>query len=248
MTGPAAEIVVRNTRNDDFPSIVEICRAVYPWSPPWTPEQLASHLHVFPEGQFVAVDVASGRVLGTAASLIVLWDDYEMSSTWRDFTNHGMFTNHDPQGGRTLYAAEVMVHPSVQGRGVGSRLYAARRELCCRLGLLRIRAGARLRGYHRHSETLSAEEYASRVARGELRDPTVSFQLRRGFRIIAIVSGYLRHDRESLGWAAVIEWLNPDVAKPEDLARCDPKFHCDPLPPRSPSSPPAQPDPPEGGP
>jgi hypothetical protein len=46
---------------------------------------------------------------------------------------------------------------------------------------------------------------------GELSDPTLSFQLRRGFRVLATVSGYLRHDPESLGYAAVIEWLNPEV-------------------------------------
>ena len=78
-----------------------------------------------------------------AASLIVLWDDYDMTSSWRDFTEHGTFRNHDPKG-RTLYGAEVMVHPDEQGRGIGKKLYAARRELVRRMGLLRIRAGARL--------------------------------------------------------------------------------------------------------
>jgi hypothetical protein len=31
-----------------------------------------------------------------------------------------------------------------------------------------------------------------------------------------VVSGYLRHDPESLGHAAVIEWLNPEVATDAD--------------------------------
>ena len=44
-----------------------------------------------------------------------------------------------------LYGAEVMVHPARQGTGVGKCLYEARRALTIRLGLLRIRAGARLR-------------------------------------------------------------------------------------------------------
>ncbi|GEM_PF-1459647 len=42
-----------------------------------------------------------------AASLIVLWNDYDMKASWRDFTDHDMFTNHDPERGRTLYGAEV---------------------------------------------------------------------------------------------------------------------------------------------
>jgi GNAT superfamily N-acetyltransferase len=183
----------------------------YPGVPGWTSELLASHLAVFPEGQLVATEGPGGTVVGMAASLMVLWDDYSITTSWRDFTDHGRFTNHDPVHGRTLYGAEVMVHPGRQGRGIGTRLYAARAALVRRLGLLRIRAGARLRGYHCHMGTLSPEEYVARVVRGELHDPTLSFQLGQGFRVLAVVSGYLRHDPESGGHAAVIEWLNPEV-------------------------------------
>jgi GNAT superfamily N-acetyltransferase len=179
---------------------------------------------VFPEGQLVAVDAFTGQIVGMAASLIVSWNDYDLKSSWRDFTDHGMFTNHDPQNGRTLYGAEIMVHPDCQGQGVGTKIYDARRALVQRLGLRRIRAGARLRGYHSHAGRMGAEEYAVRVAHGELWDPTVSFQLRRGFHILAAVPNYLRHDRESLGYAAVIEWLNPEVTQPEDWAGRDPRF------------------------
>jgi ribosomal protein S18 acetylase RimI-like enzyme len=223
--GPAerAPVVVRPTRREDSAGIVALCGKVYPFAAPWSTEQLASHLRVFPEGQLVAVDPEGDAVLGMAASLILRWDDYELEDAWRDHTDHGYFTNHDPRG-RTLYAAEVMVDPDLQGRGIGSRLYAARRELAHGLGLLRIRAGARLRGYGRYAERLSAEEYVLRVIRGELGDPTLSFQLKHGFRVLAVVSGYLKNDPESRGWAAVIEWLNPEQAHPGDDAARDPRF------------------------
>lgn len=209
-------IRVRQRRPEDTPQIIDIFRAIYPDSPPWTPTQLTSHLEVFPEGQLVAE--VDGCVVGMAASLIVLWDDYSMDTSWRDFTDHGMFRNHDPARGRTLYGAEIMVHPAFQGLGVGKRLYEARRELVGRFGLLRIRAGARLAGYHRHAERLSPEDYTRRVVAGELTDPTLSFQLARGFAVIGVARHYLRHDPESLGHAAVIEWLNPKVATPADYA------------------------------
>jgi GNAT superfamily N-acetyltransferase len=224
VTPPPRGILVRQTRPDHFDGIIGMSRVVYPDSPPWRVDQLESHLRVFPDGQFVAVQEPSGRVVGMAASLIVLWDDYDMHSTWRDFTGHGMFTNHDPQRGRTLYGAEIMVHPEWQGKGVGSLIYDARRSLARRLRLLRIRAGARLRGYHRCADRMSPEEYCVKVARGELADPTLTFQIHRGFVILAVVSGYLRHDAESLGHAAVIEWLNPDVATPADYAGRDPRY------------------------
>jgi GNAT superfamily N-acetyltransferase len=215
---------VLNTRPEHFAGIIALCESVYTKSAPWSEAQLRSHLEVFPEGQFVAVLRESGRVVGVASSLIILWDDYEFTYDWRAFTDNGFFRNHDPAAGRTLYGAEVMSDPQFRGIGVGKALYRARRELVERLVLLRIRAGARLRGYHRHADQMSAEEYTLRVVRGELRDPTLSFQLAQGFHVMAVVEGYLRHDPESLGYAAVIEWINAAVAKPSDWAHRDPKF------------------------
>ncbi len=225
MTRRRSSILVRTTRREDFPGIRELGREVYPDTPSWTEAQLASHVHVFPEGQLVAVDEKTGEVVGMAASLVVLWDDYDMDASWRDFTDRGMFTNHDPERGRTLYGAEVMVHPARQGQGIGKELYVARRELVKRLGLLRIRAGARLRGYHRHADRMSPEEYVAKVVNGELSDPTVTFQLKQGFHVLAVVPNYLRYDPESLGFAAVIEWINPELAKPEDYPEREPPFY-----------------------
>jgi hypothetical protein len=37
--------------------------------------------------------------------------------------------------------------------------------------------------------------------------------------VIGTVSDYLRHDPESLGHAAVIEWLNPEVAETPGASR-----------------------------
>lgn len=215
---------VVNTRPEHFEGIRALTEMVYPGSAPWSVRQLQSHLDVFPEGQFVVIDDDTNIVIGMAASLIVWWDEYAFAENWLSFTDSGMFTNHDPEQGRTLYGAEVMTHPRRRGLGVGKALYKARRELAEGKGLLRIRAGARLRGYHKHAKDMTAEQYAIKVVKGELNDPTVSFQISQGFHILAVVEGYLRHDPESLGWAAVIEWINEAVATPEDWRHRDPKF------------------------
>lgn len=186
---------------------------VYPRYP-FSHLELASQLAVFPEGQMVAVDAVTGDVVGMAASLIVDWDDYDVGDSWRDFTDHGYFTNHDPAG-RTLYGAEVMVDPGHRRRGVGSTLYAAREALVERLGLARIRAGARLSGYGRRASRISADAYVEKVIDGELDDPTLTFQLAHGFRVLAVVEDYLKRDPESLGWAAVVEWV-PGAKAEED--------------------------------
>ena len=218
VSDPSMRVVVRQTRAADFGSIISLCQRIYADTVPWKPEQLASHLAVFPEGQFTAIDPETGAVVGMSASLIIRWDEYDISHGWKDFTDSGFFRNHDPEHGRTLYAAEVMVDPEWRGQGVGKRLYDARAELVRRLRLLRIRAGARLRGYHQHKDRLSAAEYTAQVCRGELSDPTLSFQLKRGFRVLGVTSGYLANDAESCGNAAIIEWLNPGEALPRDYA------------------------------
>ena len=119
---------MRNTEPRDFDGITDLCRRTYPDTPPWNAEQLSSHLRLFPEGQFVAVHGPEEKVVGMCASLIVDWEDYHMLDSWEQFTADGMFTNHDPKRGRTLYGAEVIVDCTLQHHGIGDKLYRARRD------------------------------------------------------------------------------------------------------------------------
>jgi len=152
------------------------------------------------------------------ASLIVLWDDYKMLDNWETFTADGFFTNHDAKRGHTLYGAEVIVDPHLEHRGIGEKLYCARRGLAKRLGLWRIRGGSRLRGYHQYVGQVAPEEYVAQVVHGYLHDPTLTFQLHQGFHVLAVVPHYLSDDPASQGYAAVIEWLNPETVVPEMLS------------------------------
>ena len=216
-------IHVRTCTPADFPQIIDLCRHVYPDAQPYSEPMLASQRDHFPRGQIVAADGFEGRIIGMCASLIVNWDDYDLSDDWRDFTDGGMFTNHDPAG-KTLYAAEVMVDPDQQGRGIGKALYKARRDLCRDLGLKRIRAGARLRGYRNYCDRMSADEYIKHVIAGDIGDPTLSFQLKQGFRVIGVAPDYLMNDPSSQGCAAVIEWVNHKVADRKDYKDRDPEY------------------------
>jgi GNAT superfamily N-acetyltransferase len=209
---------VRATRPEDIPGIIDLSRRIYGPDSAWAPAQLESHLALFPEGQFVAVvgdDTGSDRVLGMAGSLILKWEKAHLDRPWREITAAGTFTTHNPVG-QTLYGAEVMADPQRRGQGIGSALYRARDKLVERLGLKRIRAGARLRGYHRVAGVMKPESYVAEVVSGHRRDPTLSFQLRRGFEVIKVIGGYLQRDAESQGWAAVIDRLNPAVATDAD--------------------------------
>ena len=79
-------------------------------------ELLARHLTIFPEGQLVAVDESS-RVLGSASSLIIDWDDYAESAKWSVITGAGTFDTHNPLG-KTLYGADIGVDPLARRQGV----------------------------------------------------------------------------------------------------------------------------------
>lgn len=197
----------------DVPDLVEICRLVYPDEPPYAPEQLAEHRKVFPEGQFVAEHVPSGRAAGVQATLIVRWSEYGNEATWDRFTDDGTFLNHDPVLGHTLYGAEMMVHPAHQHHGLSRALIEATRELVRRRRLRRIRAGSRIPGYHLHAAAMRPEEYAQAVAAGTLTDPVLSVHLKEGWSVFGIAHRYLPGDLDSGGAAALIEWVNPD-AKP----------------------------------
>ncbi len=200
----------------DFARIAEIGTALYPQMPPWTRRSLQSQLDHFARGQMVAVETPTDRVVGYAASLIISWEDYGHGHTWKQVTGDGSFRTHDPTG-RTLYGADVMVDADAQGHGIGKMFYAARRQLTVDLNLRRIRAMARIRHYHQHADQLSPAEYVKKVVAGEIGDPTLSFQLRQGFKVLDVVPGYLTDDPESMGHAAVIEWINEDYIPNQDV-------------------------------
>src|SRR5262245_51766522 len=167
MGEPSSDRVqVRCTEPQDFAQIGSLCRQVYPNEAPWTPAQLASHRRVFPEGQFVAIDREADRVVGMSASLIVRWDHYDMLDSWEDFTADGMFTNHDPIRGHTLYGAEVIVDPTLQGHGMGGSPSGRPRRLFKRSGWLGFAGGAGMRATHHTGNGLSPPDAVTKVVTG----------------------------------------------------------------------------------
>lgn len=208
VTCNSSAVVVRHLRETDIPQVAELQRRAYPLQmPPWSRTTFAQQIAVFPQGQIVAA--WEGEIVGCASSLIVQWDDWCDSHTWKEITASGTFAHHTPEG-RTLYGAEVFVAPDTRGMGVGHALYEARRTLCRAMNLKRIIACGRLPGYHRHASEMSAEDYAKRVVWGDLSDPVLSFQIREGFSYCGVIEGYLPEDHESCGFASLIVWLNPE--------------------------------------
>src|SRR5271157_2465288 len=202
---PPNQAYVRQMAAGDIPEVIDLQRRAFPGMPPWRAEQLSSHLEIFPEGQLVVLD-QTGRILGSASSLIIDWDDYAESAHWSAITGHGTFDTHNPLG-KTLYGADIGVAPEARHQGIGTLLYEARKELIRERGLKRLLTGGRIAGYAAVAGEMTPKEYVAEVVAGKRRDPALTFQLENGLVVLDVIPNYLQ-DKESHGFATVIEWLN----------------------------------------
>jgi GNAT superfamily N-acetyltransferase len=171
----------------------------------WPSSFIYNHIRIFPEGQF-CVEI-NGKIVGSSSSLIVSLKPEYAEHTWQEVTGHGLFKNHDPSGD-SLYGADISVHPDFRYKGLATMMYNARKELAIKLNLRRVIAGGRLYDYYKFAKIMSADEYAKKVVKGELKDPVLSLQLKNGFKLIKVLPNYL-YDERSLNYASFIEWLNP---------------------------------------
>jgi GNAT superfamily N-acetyltransferase len=200
-----AEILLAQTRPQLIPQLVELQMVCYPTladTSRFKAPHFESHLQVFPEGQWVAL--ASGRVVGMSAGFLCTFDFDHPHHTFDEIIDYGFFTRHDPQG-RHFYGADVSVHPDYRGRGIARRLYDARKQLVRERGLLGIVTGAMIPGFAHYKSVMDAETYIARVIGGEMFDPTLSVQLRLGFRVRGLLPNYLP-DTATDGWSVLIEW------------------------------------------
>ena len=183
-------------------------------------EHFLAHQKVFPEGEFVAVTDRSPDgsplgdevVIGLGSGFLTRFDLKHPDHSFLETIAGGTYANHDPEGD-WYYGADISVHPDYRGKGIGTELYRARQDLCRRLGLRGIVAGGALPGYAAHSRSMSVQEYVSNVAAGELRDPTLSFQLSIGFEALGVIEGYMT-DPATNDAASFIVWFNPDRDRP----------------------------------
>lgn len=213
---PATTITVRPMTAADIPAVIALQGRAFPGMPSWSADQLASHLRVFADGQLVAVD-DRGRVVGSASSLVILWDDYDDLAPWTEITGGGGFSTHNPKG-FTLYGADIGVDPDVRKQGIGRALYEARKDLVHRLNLKRIIAGGRIPGYAAVASHVGPARYVADVVAEVRRDPVLSFQLANGFQVHGLIPGYLGSDAASLGHATLLVWMNPDFVDQRAVA------------------------------
>ena len=204
-------ITIRNIHKNDIPKIIALQRKSFSdmatYGMIWPSAFLENHLRVFPDGQLCAELNKEKMVVASASSLIISLKPAYREHTWHEVTGDGTFNNHDHLGD-SLYGADISTHPKLQGQGIGTMLYGARKDLVIKLNLKRMILGGRLYNYYNYADTMTALQYVQNIIKGEFSDPVLSFQLKNGFRFIKVLPDYL-YDKRSLNYAAFLEWINP---------------------------------------
>ena len=172
-----------------------------------TAEQYAAHIKRFPEGQMAVID-QRGQVVACSTDFMTTVDFDHYEHRYIDAVDNNWLGHHNPAGD-WLYGADIGVMPAYRGNGLSTMLYNARQALIRRLNLRGHVAGGYLAGYGAVSQQMSAEEYVQRVVAGDVFDPTLSIQLRRGFHVHGIIQNYV-NDPLCDNKAAYIVWHNPD--------------------------------------
>lgn len=208
---------IRLMQPTDYAAISDLCRVVYPHDTPYTSDELAEHHARYPQGQFVVEHVPTRAPVGVHFTLRLRFIDFHVDDSWDVLTACGTFADDDPAG-HTLYGADVFVSPAHQHHGLAHALTDATRGLVVAENLWRMVGGSRLPGYAAVADRVPADEYVREVVAGARVDPVLSAHLKDGWQVVKPIHGYLQHDPESAGWAAVIQWVNPECPPPPALA------------------------------
>ncbi len=203
------QVMIRQTQLADAESLELLQQRCYPSLDPshlFRREHIISQVQMFPAGQHVAL--IDGQIVGMSSSLRRHIDLAHAQHAFDDMIASGFFTNHEPDG-EWLYGADMSTLPEFRQRGIASALYDARKSLIKTLNLRGMVGGGMVPGYRFHKEQMSLAEYAAKVATGELKDPTLTPQLRNGYTVRGIIHDYL-HDAELGNDATLIVWDNPD--------------------------------------
>jgi len=183
--------------------------------PYWERYHIRSLIEKFPEGQVVIK--INGQLAGCALCIIVDYDKYDDSHTYREITADYTFRTHSSEGD-TLYGIDIFIKPEFRGLRLGRRLYDYRKELCERLNLKGIVFGGRMPNYHKYADELSPKKYIEKVRRKEIIDPVLNFQISNDFFPSKIMKAYLEGDDDSNEFAVLMRWDNIYYEKPSKKA------------------------------
>ena len=172
------------------------------------------HIEIFPDGQYMAIvrhPKHGDMAVGACSAIRTTFDFDHIQHKFADLTDNGWLSTHNPHGD-WLYGIDMSVHPKFRRRGIASKLYRVRSNITKRLNLRGEIAGGMMPGYDRHRHKPTIEEYVDLVSHGKLTDPTLTAQLRQGFKVRGILYDHIT-DPRSDNCAALIVRENRDFVE-----------------------------------
>jgi GNAT superfamily N-acetyltransferase len=202
------DVRIVNIMPEHAPALAELQRVCFPTLAPselMDEKHFLKHCEIFPEGEFVAL--IGDQVVGLGSGFFVFFDFDDAHHTFNEIIAGGYYTNHQPNGDY-YYGADISVHPDYRGRGIGRLLYQARKNFVIQTNRRGIVAGGVMPGYPSYRSKMTIHEYVDEVVAGKIFDPTLSMQLRNGFKVRGMLKNYIQ-DSNSDNWATLIYWENP---------------------------------------
>lgn len=177
----------------------------------FTDDDIMAHIERFPPGQFAAQRISgpiAGNCVGMATTMRTSRPPTAPILPWLEAIGDMRLNGHEPEGD-WLYGVEMAVRTGYQRHGIGAGLYAARFALVKRLKLRGMYAVGMLMGYRDYADQMDVVHYGEKVIAREIKDPTVTMQMNRGFRPVSVAPDY--HAEPAAGDAGVLlVWENPD--------------------------------------
>ena len=196
---------IAEIKKKDYPQLKTLMDRVYvSLGGAWSKTTINTLIDSFPEGQIALFD--HDKLIGMVLTMRVNYQRFSNPHTYDDLLGQREIIKDDPEGD-ALYGIDALIDPDYRGYRLGRRLYDARKELCRQMNFRAILAGGRIPKYHNYQD-MTPGEYIDAVENRDIYDPTLSFQLSNGFIVKRILTGYLPDDKQSKGFATLLEWAN----------------------------------------
>ncbi|MFT5196667.1 MAG: GNAT superfamily N-acetyltransferase [Candidatus Promineifilaceae bacterium] len=186
--------------------LVDLCFPQMLAEDKYNEEDLKFMIGVFPEGTVIAMDGA--KVVGMGIGVFINIDFDHIPATENQLISTNEELKHNPDGDY-YYGTDFCVHPDYRGRKIGRGIYDRRKEVIVRHNRKGFVAAAVLPGYADHKHELDIDTYLAKVVAGELFDPTLSMQLRNGFKFIRPIKDFFTYPKSD-NWSALIIWENQE--------------------------------------
>jgi ribosomal protein S18 acetylase RimI-like enzyme len=201
------DFIIRNATPEDAIQMEYVQKQCYPTldeSELMNRDHFMNHIKIFPEGQIVIEK--EGVIVGSASTMRSNF--IEHNPTYLEITDNLWMTNTHVPDGDWMYGIDIGVLPEYRGMGFSREMYIARQEIGKKLKLKgQLIAGMAI-GYGRVKDRMSIEEYCYALEIKKFTDPTITPQMKSGFRWIRPLFNHINDPQA--GFACVLMYFPVD--------------------------------------